>query len=146
MSTSCSAGTAWSSRPVLPAALSPGQLSSWVDGEQSRSEAMLFTATPTEELDENGRWQRARDRAFVGQMRAIVAAHNRATREQRQFAPDEVGLAIRATTTTGGYLVALALSVGALPGLLEAVYDGVLTERHVLAVVGELDKVELTLE
>ena len=130
----------------VPSAKSPEKLAAWVDRAVSRSEGMLFTATPAEELDAIGRWQRAKDQAFAGMMREIVAAYNRASQQERDFAADEVGLAVGATTTTGGDLVGQALAVCALPGLLEAVDDGVLTERHVLAVLRELDKVELTVE
>ena len=86
--------------------MSPEELASWVDRSVSRSEGMLFTATPVEELDAIGRWQQAKDRAFAGMMRDITAAYNRASVEQRPFAADEVGLAVRATSTTGGRLVA----------------------------------------
>src|SRR4051812_18830694 len=137
--------TAWSSRPV-PTAMSVEELAGFVDTAISRMDGMLFTATPTDELDAIGNWQRLKDLAFAGQMRAIVAAYNRAGREEREFAADEVGLAIGATSTTGGNLVAHALGVCELPGLLEAVEAGQLTERHVYAVIGELDKVALTLE
>jgi hypothetical protein len=135
----------WSSRPV-PSAMSPERLAALVDRSVSRTEGLLFTATPAEELDEIGRWQRLKDQAFAGQVRAIVAAYNRAGAEQREFAGDEVGLAVGATSTTGGNLVAQALAVAELPGLLEAVEAGQLTERHVLAVLRELGKVELTVE
>jgi hypothetical protein len=131
---------------AVPTALSPEQLASWVDRSTSRTEGMLFTATPADELDAIGRWQQLKDQAFAGQMREIVAAYNRASAEERQFAADEVGLAVGATSTTGGNLVAQALSLAELPGLLEAVESGQLTERHALAALGELDKVELTLE
>src|SRR4051794_24582955 len=137
--------TDWSSRPVS-SALSPEQLASLVDRSISRTDAMLFTATPAEELDLIGQWQRGKDLAFAGMMRAIVAIYNRADAEHREFAADEVGLAIGATSTTGSILLTQALSLAALPGLLEAVEGGVLTERHVLAVLRELDKVELTVE
>src|SRR3954468_11474075 len=137
--------TSWSSRPV-PTAMSVEELASFVDTSVSRMDGMLFTATPIEELDAIGNWQRLKDLAFAGQMREIVAAYNRASREDREFAADEVGLAIGAASTTGGNLVAHALSVCELPGLLEAVEAGQLTERHVYAVIGELDKVALTLE
>jgi hypothetical protein len=140
-----SAPVDWSSRPV-PVAMSPERLAAFVDRSVVRTDGLLFTATPTEELDEIGRWQQLKDQAFAGQIRAIVAAYNRAGREEREFAADEVGLAIGATSTTGGNLVAQALSIVALPGLLEAVEAGQLTERHVLAVLRELGKVELTLE
>ncbi|MCA1713140.1 MAG: HNH endonuclease [Actinobacteria bacterium] len=145
MSPSSAAPVDWSSRPV-PTAMSPKRLAALVDRSISRTEGLLFTATPAEELDEIGRWQQLKDQAFAGQVRAIVAAYNRASQEEREFAADEVGLAVGATSTTGGNLVAQALAVAALPGLLESVEMGQLTERHVLAVLRELDKVELTLE
>src|SRR6476469_8956191 len=129
--------TDWSLRPV-PSALSPERLAALVDRSVSRTEGMLFTATPTEELDEIGQWQRLGDLAFAGKMRAIVFTYNRADAQHREFAADEVGLAVGATTTTGGNLLAQALSLAALPGLLEAVEGGQLTERHVLAVLREL--------
>jgi hypothetical protein len=137
--------TDWSSRPV-PTAMSPERLSALVDESVARADGMLFTATPTAELDAIGCWQRLMDLAFAGQMREIVAAYNRAEAEHRDFAADEVGLAIGATTTTGGNLLAQALGLAALPGLLEAVETGQLTQRHVLAVLRELDRVELTVE
>src|SRR3954466_5728442 len=140
-----SATTAWAARPV-PTAMSPEKLASFVDRSLARTDAMLFTATPIEELDAIGRWQQLKDQAFAGQMREIVAAYNRAGAAEREFAADEVGLAVGATSTTGGNLVHQALSIAELPGLLEAVEAGQLTERHVLAVLRELDKVDLTLE
>src|SRR3954467_4559666 len=140
-----SATTDWASRPV-PTAMSPEKLAAWVDRSLSRTDGMLFTATPVEELDAIGRWQQLKDQAFAGQMREIVAAYNRAGAAEREFAADEVGLAVGATSTTGGNLVHQALSIAELPGLLEAVEGGQLTERHVRAVLRELDKVDLTLE
>ncbi|MDT7536686.1 MAG: hypothetical protein QOI82_271 [Actinomycetota bacterium] len=140
-----SASTDWALRPV-PKALSPEKLAEFVDRSIARTEGMLFTATPADELDAIGRWQQLKDRAFAGQMREIVASFNRASAAEREFAPDEVGLAVGATSTTGGNLVAQALALAALPGLLEAVEAGQLTERHVLAVLRELDRVELTVE
>jgi hypothetical protein len=126
--------------------MSPERLAALVDRSVSRTDGLLFTATPTEELDAIGRWQQLKDQAFAGQMREIVAAYNRAGVEEREFAADEVGLAVGATSTTGGNLVAQALAIAALPGLLESVEAGQLTERHLLAVLRELDKVELTIE
>ncbi len=134
----------WSSRPV-PSALSADRLAALVDRSIERAEQVLFTATPTEELEEIGRWQRLKDLAFAGQVRAIVASVNRAG-DVREFVGCEVGLAIGATSTTGGDLVERAVAAAALPGLIEAVEDGRLTERHVLAVLRELDRVELSLE
>jgi hypothetical protein len=140
-----STSTDWASRPV-PSAMSPEKLAALVDRSVSRTEGLLFTATPTEELDAIGRWQQLKDQAFAGQMREIVAAYNRAGSQEREFAADEVGLAVGAASTTGGNLVTQALAITALPGLLEAVEGGQLTERHVLAVLRELDKVALSLE
>src|SRR3954470_755420 len=140
-----SATTDWASRPV-PTAMSPEKLAAFVDRSLSRTDGMLFTATPVEELDAIGRWPQLKDQAFAGQMREIVAAYNRAGSAEREFAADEVGLAVGATSTTGGNLVHQALSIAELPGLIEAVEAGQLTERHVLAVLRELDKVDLTLE
>src|SRR3954452_5131994 len=145
MSTSTPSRRDWSARPV-PAAMSVEELAGFVETSIARMDGMLFTATPAEDLDEIGRLQQLKDQAYAAQLRAIVAAYNRAGREEREFAADEVGLAVGATSTTGGKLVAHALGVCELPGLLEAVEAGQLTERHVYAVIGELDKVALTLE
>ena len=60
--------------------------------------------------------------------------------------PDEVGLAIGASPTTGSLLTGLALDAAALPGLLEAVETGLLTERHVRALLTELTAISLELE
>ncbi len=137
--------TDWASRAV-PVAMTEEKLAAFVHRALDGADGMLFTATPREELDEIGRWQQLKDQAFAGQVRAIVAAYNRAGSGARAFCGDEVGLAIGATSTTGGMLVLFALQVAELPGLLEAVEAGMLTERHVRAVLRELDKVDLTLE
>ena len=99
MSITPTATVDWSSRPV-PAAWSPEKLAAWVDRSIARTDGMLFTATPAEELDAIGRWQQLKDRAFAGQMRDVVAAYNRASAADREFAADEVGLAVGAGTTT----------------------------------------------
>ena len=67
MSTAPSTSTApaaWASRPV-PAALSPEKLAALVDRSIARTEGLLFTATPTEELDAIGRWQQAKDLSLI---------------------------------------------------------------------------------
>ena len=124
-------------------ALSLEELATWVDTECSRSASMLFTATPRDDLDGISQWQRLSDLAFAGQCRAIVAAFNRARTEDREFLADEVGLAIGASPTAGSTLTHVALDAAALPGLLDAVEEGLLTERHVRAVLRELAKVSL---
>jgi hypothetical protein len=137
--------TDWAARPA-PAALSVEKLASLVDRALDRHAGLLFTATPREELDEIGRFQQLKDLAWVGQVRAIVAAWNRASESEREFAGDEVALAVGAAPGTGSRLVEVALQAAALPGLLEAVEGGLLTERHVNVVLRELHAVALTVE
>jgi hypothetical protein len=135
----------WTSRSV-PECWGPERLAAFVDAELSGTDGMLFTATPREELAGIGRFQQLKDQAWVGQVRAIVAAWNRATDAQREFAADEVALTIGVAPGTGAKVVDTALSSAALPGLLEAVSAGMLTERHVMAVLRELDAQSLLLE
>ena len=135
----------WTSRSV-PECWGPERLAAFVDAELSGADAMLFTATPREELEGIGRFQQLKDQAWVGLNRQIVAAWNRATEAHREFAADEVALAIGAAPGTGAKVVGIALSAAALPGLLEAVSAGMLTERHVLSVLRELDAQCLLLE
>ncbi|MDX6214693.1 MAG: hypothetical protein QOG99_277, partial [Frankiales bacterium] len=58
--------TDWSSRPDVPA-LGPEALAALLDRTLDDSLGMLFTATPREELDEIGRFQRLQDQAWAGQ-------------------------------------------------------------------------------
>ena len=127
-------------------ALSAAELAKWVDASCTRADGLLFTGTARTDLDEIASWQRLADLAFAGQCRAIVAACNRATRADREFVPDEVGLAIGASPTTGSVLTGLALDAAALPGLLEAVETGLLTQRHVRALLAELTAISLQQE
>jgi hypothetical protein len=141
--------TAWAARPPLvpsASALGSEQLAALVETELSRCDGVLFTATPREELDEIGRWQRLADVAWAGQARAIVAAHNRAGRSEREFLGCEVALALNTSTPSGEDVVATALLAGQLPGLLEAVEVGMLTVRHAYAVLGALSGAGLTVE
>ena len=136
---------AWSGRPVA-SALTPERLAALIDRTQDRYEGRLFTATPAEELDDIGRWQRLSDLAWAGQVRAVVAACNRADASAREFVADEAALAMGVSPTTGAGFVTDALHATSLPGLLEAVENGTLTERHVKAVLRELWSIDLTLE
>jgi hypothetical protein len=115
--------TDWSSRPD-GTALGPEDLAALLDQTLDSSLGMLFTATPRAELDEIGRFQRLQDQAWAGQVRAIVAAYNRASDAEREFAADEVALAIGASPPAGSRLLDTALDVAGLPGLLEAVEAG----------------------
>ena len=144
--TSTAPVTDWSARVEAGQALDEGALASLVTQSLDASLGMLFTATPREELDEIGRFGRLQDQAWAGQVRAIVAAYNRASDAQRQFAADEVALALGISPTAGCRVLAEALDVAGLPGLLETVESGVLTRRHALAVVRELNLVPLSVE
>jgi len=138
--------TDWSARVETGQALDETQLAGLVSESLDASHGMLFTATPREELDEIGRYGRLQDQAWCGQVRAIVAAHNRASDAQREFAADEVALALGVSPISGARVLGQALDVAGLPGLLESVENGLLTQRHALAVVRELGMVELTVE
>jgi hypothetical protein len=133
--------TSWASRP-MPRAMSPERLGALVDREVERSESMLFTLTPREELDAIGRCQQLLDQGFAQQVRAIVAAHARCSVDQREFAVDELALALNVGMSTALRLEKQALGLAALPGMLEALEAGWLTQRHALAVLRELDEVE----
>src|SRR6476661_7689985 len=100
---------------------------------------MLFTATPREELDELARTQRLKDEAFALQLRAIVRIVNAATELEREFAGDEVALALNVSPTAGAMLTRLAIEAAELPGLIEAVEAGRWTERHLRSLLEELD-------
>ncbi|MCW2543600.1 MAG: endonuclease, partial [Frankiales bacterium] len=135
----------WGSRPA-PEAADATVLADLLEADRDRFGSMLFTATPREELDEIGRAQQLMDAAWALQVRAIVAAWNRASDAQREFAGDEVALACGVAPLTGSHLVAEALALAALPGLVDAVEAGLFTARHARAVLRELDKVTLTSE
>ena len=132
--------TDWQARPV-PEAMTDSRLAVLVESEVSRHESMLFTLTPREELDAIGRAQQLADQAWVQGIRAIVAAHSRSCVEDREFAADEIALALGVGYRTAQKVLAEALGVAGLPGLLEAVQAGMLSQRHALAVWRTLDAV-----
>jgi hypothetical protein len=138
--------TDWYARVDAGQALDATQLAERVDASLDASLGMLFTATPREELDEIGRYARLQDEAWCGQVRSIVAAYNRASDAQREFAADEIALALGISPLSGSRVLGEALDVAGLPGLLESVENNVLTRRHALAVTRELSLVELTVE
>jgi hypothetical protein len=132
--------TDWQARPV-PEAMTDERLAALVDREIAQHESMLFTLTPREELDAIGRAQQLADQAWVQGVRAIVAAHARSCVEDREFAADEIGLALGVGFKTAQSILAEALGVAGLPGMLEAVHAGMLSQRHALAVWRTLDEV-----
>ena len=137
--------TDWQARPV-PEAMTDERLAALVESEISRHESMLFTLTPREELDAIGRAQALADQAFAQEVRAIAAAHSRAGKDEREFAADELALALGVGPTTARKVLAEALGLAALPGMVEALHAGFLTQRHARAVLRELHEVELSSE
>src|SRR3978361_848420 len=112
MNTSAAA-TDWASRPVV-SAVTPEKLAALIAAAERANDSMLFTATPREELDAIGSFSRLADLAWAGQVRAIVAAWNRASDKEREFAGDEVALAVGMSPTSGSNLVREALDAAAL--------------------------------
>ena len=112
---------------------------------QDRWDGMLFTATPTQDLDAVTACQHLQNQAFALMLRTLVATSNRADTQQRAWVADEVALAIGASAATGDALLHLALSACELPGLVDAVEANQLTERHVRAVLRVVDDPELDL-
>ena len=137
--------TDWQARPV-PEAMTDERLAALVESEISRHESMLFTLTPREELDAIGRAQALADQAFAQEVRAIAAAHSRVGKDEREFAADELALALGVGPTTARKVLAEALGLAALPGMVEALHAGFLTQRHARAVLRELHEVELSSE
>jgi len=76
--------------------------------------------------------------------RLLVGLHTDAPDRDVEFVGDQVALLLQVSPMTGRNLVGLALSAAALPGLLEGVEADLLTERHVRAVLDELQKVPLS--
>ncbi|MGZ6825926.1 MAG: DUF222 domain-containing protein [Mycobacteriales bacterium] len=102
-----------------------------VEAELDRCAGLLFTATPREDLLEVARWQRLADEAWAGQVRHVVAATVRMSAEERDFAGDEMALALGITPLAGRELVWTCHRVASLPGLVEAVEAGRLGQGHV---------------
>ncbi|MGZ6792142.1 MAG: hypothetical protein ACXVFV_04250, partial [Mycobacteriales bacterium] len=111
-----------------------------VEAELDRCAGMLFTATPREDLLEVARWQRLADEAWAGQVRHVVASTARMGGAEREFAADEIALALGISPDAGRHLVASCWQVASLPGLVEAVEVGRLGVAHVRACVRVLDE------
>ncbi len=102
----------------------------------------LFPAE--ERLEQIAAVQRGMNAAFAQMCRLLVGLHTDAPERDVEFVGDQVALLLQVSPMTGRNLVGLALSAAALPGLLEAVEADLLTERHVRAVLDELQKVPLS--
>ena len=121
-------------------------LAARVDAELDRCAGLMFTATPTEDLVEVARWQLIEDQAWAGKVRYVVATTCRMSREERDFAGDEMALAWGLSPDEGKGLVWHYGELASLPGLLESVEAGCLTRRHVEALLRALNETGLTFE
>lgn len=141
------APSAWSLREPVTA-LTSERLAVLVQRAATRAGEVLFTATPSEELDAIGSWQRLMDLAWAGQVRAVREAYDAVDGESAargSFVADEVALALGVSVRTGQSVLGEALGVTELPGLVEGVEDGVLSVRHVRAVLDVLCTTDLVL-
>jgi hypothetical protein len=138
--------TAWVDRPGLPVVGTAEQLAELVDAACEPVDGLLFTTTARLTLHEIGQWQQVKDRAMAGQLRAIVDALAAAPHVQEEFVADEVSLALRVSVRTGSSLVALARQLAELPGLLESMESGDLSERHLRMLLDCLAESALTLD
>lgn len=141
--------TAWADRVRLLAdakGVSAEGLGDLVESELARLDGLLLTTTPTDELDEISRWQRLADAAWCGQARGIVAAHNRMNDAEREFLGCEIALALNLSDAAAQDIVATALLAADAPGLIESVEAGMLTVRHVHAVLRALSGTGLSTE
>jgi hypothetical protein len=100
----------------------------------------LFPAE--ERLEQIAAVQRGMNAAFAQMCRLLVGLHTDAPERDVEFVGDQVALLLQVSPMAGRNLV--GLSAAALPGLLEAVEADLLTERHVRAVLDELQKVPLS--
>ena len=121
-------------------------LAARVEAELDRCAGLMFTATATEDLVEVARWQLIEDQAWAGKVRYVVASTCRMSRQERDFAGDEMALAWGLSSEEGKALVWHYGELASLPGLLESVEGGRLTRRHVEALVRVLDDSGLTAE
>jgi hypothetical protein len=121
-------------------------LAARVEAELDRCVGLMFTATPTQDLVEVARWQLIEDRAWAGKVRYVVATTCRMSREERDFAGDEMALAWGLSPGEGKSLVWHYGELASLPGLLESVEAGRLTRRHVEALLRALNETGLTAE
>ena len=119
----------WFARDVGRPAASPAKLASLVDAALDRSERVLFTVTPREDLDVSARWQRLADQGWCGLLRHVVACTARLSGTDRDFAGDELALALGVAPLTGRALVWEFGAFVSLPGLVEAAETGRLSVR-----------------
>ncbi|HUR51322.1 MAG TPA: hypothetical protein VMZ11_04280, partial [Mycobacteriales bacterium] len=111
--------TAWADRVRVLADASGVDvvgLGELLEAERDRAEGVLFTSTPATELDQISRWQRLADAAWCGQVRTIVAMHNRMSPTEREFLACEVALALNLSDSATQDLIATGLLAADAPG------------------------------
>jgi hypothetical protein len=128
---------------IRTASLTATQLAALIERTQDRCASMLFTATPTDDLDGMGVYGQLIDVATAGLWRQIVQTSNRAGGRERAFIGDEVALSTGLSQSRAASETELALDACALPGLVEAVETGTVTHWHARVVVRELNAVPL---
>ena len=131
-----------------PLDVEAARVAEMVEQAQSRCEGMLFTATPTQDLDAVITCQHLANQAFALMPRTLTALTNRAGSNEREWVPDEIALALNVSSGTGWSLQHLAVQACELPGLVEAVEADLLSDRHLRAVVRAVcdPELDLTLE
>ena len=121
------------------------QLAARVDAELEVADRLMFTVTPKQELDGFARWQLLADQGWCGLLRQVVAATVRMSREDRDFAGDELALSLNIGPMAGRSMVWDFGAIAALPGLVESVEAGRISVRHVKACLRVLDETSLSL-
>ena len=86
-----------------------------VEQAQSQFDGMLFTATPTQDLDAVTACQHLANQAFALMLRTLTALTNRAGSDEREGVPDEIALALNVSSGTGWSLQHLAVHACELP-------------------------------
>ena len=112
------APSAWSLREPVTA-LTSERLAVLVQRAATRAGEVLFTATPSEQLDAIGSWQRLMDLAWAGLVRAVREAYDAVDGESAargSFVADEVAMALGVSVRTGQSVLGEALGVTELPG------------------------------
>ena len=112
-----------------PLDVEAARVAGMVEAAQSRCEGMLFTATPTQDLDAVTACQHLANQAFALMLRTLTALTNRAGSDEREEVPDEIALALNVSSGTGWSLQHLAVQACELPGLVEAVEANQLGDR-----------------
>ncbi len=119
-----------------------------VDLEQWHAQASLwlYQACDSDQVDGYRELFEQRQALTAAMMRTAAALHTTAPAGVKEFIGDDLALAMGVAPLTGKLFVQFAVEACALPGLVETMERGELTEAHVRVVVRELDKTLATPE